>query len=431
MSHKRAGSRSQTDRMFPLRTVVLGAFIPALFFEMGMGAMLPLIPVSARYLGANLALAGFVAALLPLGKVLANVPAGLLAARLGDRGAMLVAGLLATLAFVGAALASVLPVLGLCVLTVGAASSVFSLARHSYLTEITPPLRRARVLSTLGGVHRIGLFIGPLVGAFAVHKSSVRAAYWLAAGIAVIAIAVLIISEKRPEGTTRPRLRQRVATRRSVAAAGPSIRAVFAGHKTLFATLGAAVLMVGATRGARQTVLPLWMEHQGFDPAVIGIIFGIAGGIDMMLFYPAGKVMDQWGRLWIGLPSMIVMASALVALPFTHTVMPVTIVAMVLGLGNGMSSGILMTLGSDVAPPEGRATFLGVWRLFQDSGDAAGPLVLSIGAGLGSLAVGIWVMAAVGGFSALTLRRWVPRWSVHANRTTRRQAGLVRAESPD
>lgn len=143
----------------------------------------------------------------------------------------------------------------------------------------------------------------------------------------------------------------------------------------------------------------------------------------MLLFYPAGKVMDQRGRLWVGLPAMIVMTAAMVALPFAHTLTPVTVVAVALGVGNGMSSGLLMTLGSDVAPGDRRATFLGVWRLFQDSGDAAGPLVLSAGAALGSLAVGIWVMAAVGGCSAGSLWRWVPRWSVHANRTTRRRAG--------
>jgi MFS family permease len=96
-----------------------------------------------------------------------------------------------------------------------------------------------------------------------------------------------------------------------------------------------------------------------------------------------------------------------------------------MGLGNGMSSGILMTLGSDVAPREGRAHFLGMWRVLQDSGGALGPLIASAGAALGSLAAGIWVTGALGGAAAAALARWVPRWSVHANRTTRRRAGLI------
>jgi MFS family permease len=417
----RVKDRSAAGALFPMRTVVVGAFIPAMLFEMGVGAMLPLVPVSARDQGASLAVAGFVAALLPLGKILANVPAGLLTARLGDSLAMLVAGMVAAAAFAGAAVAPGLPVLAICVLAVGAASSVFYLARHSYLTEVTPPFRRARVLSTLAGVHRIGLFVGPFIGAFLVHGSSVRAAYWFAAGTAVSAVVVLAAAELG-SGATRSRPRQRLAA--SGSRSGPRLRTVLLEHRKLFATLGVAVLLVGAARGARQTVLPLWMEHQDFDPAVISIIFGVAAGVDMMLFYPAGKVMDQFGRLWIGLPSMAVMAAGMAVLPFADSVPLVAVSAVALGLGNGMSSGILMTLGSDVAPAESLSSFLGVWRLFQDSGDAAGPLVLSAGAALGSLAFGIWVMSAVSGCAAGALWRWIPRWSVHANRTTRRRAGI-------
>ncbi|MBA2694506.1 MAG: MFS transporter, partial [Actinobacteria bacterium] len=73
--------------MFPMRTVVLGVLAPSLLFGIAVGVALPLIPVSATRLGADLATAGFVAALLPVGKVVADVPAGALASRIGDRAA--------------------------------------------------------------------------------------------------------------------------------------------------------------------------------------------------------------------------------------------------------------------------------------------------------------------------------------------------------
>lgn len=195
--------------------------------------------------------------------------------------------------------------------------------------------------------------------------------------------------------------------------------------RPVFATLGIAVLLVGTVRGARQTVLPLWTEHLGVDPATTSVVFGIAGAVDMLLFYPAGKVMDRYGRLWIGVPSMLLVAASMVALPLTHTVVAVSVVAALMGLGNGLGSGILMTLGADVAPARGRAQFLGMWRVFQDGGAAAGPLVVSAGAALGSLAAGIWVIGAIGAAAAAALGRWAPRWSVHANQTTRRRAGLL------
>jgi MFS family permease len=134
--------------------------------------------------------------------------------------------------------------------------------------------------------------------------------------------------------------------------------------------------------------------------------------------------MDHYGRLWVGIPAMLVMGTALAALPFTTTVEGMAVVAVVLGLGNGLSSGLLMTLGADVAPPATRAQFLGMWRVMSDMGVAVGPLVLTAAAAVGSLAAGVWLLAATSVASAAAQARWVPRYSVHANRTTRRRAGI-------
>jgi len=355
-----------------------------------------------------------VVALLPLGKIAFDLPAGALAQRLGDRTAMLLAGGVAVLAFTAIALTTALWGLALGVLALGAANAVFNLARQAYLTEITPPLRRARVLSTLAGVHRIGLFLGPFAGAAVIAATSLQGAFWLGTGAALVAVAVLALVPPEPRADAPlPR-----------AGGGPrvSIAAVARDHRQLFATLGVAILLVSAVRGARQTVIPLWGEHLGLDAEVTSLVFGVSGALDMLLFYPAGKVMDRFGRLWVAVPSMLTMAAGLALLPFAHTVAAVTVVAAVLGVGNGMGSGIVMTLGADVAPAAVRPTFLSVWRLFQDTGDALGPLLLSAGAALGSLAAGVWATAALGGASAAALARWVPRYSPLANLVRRRGA---------
>jgi MFS family permease len=399
--------------IFPIREVVLSAFVPSLLFGIAIGIALPIIPTSATRLGADIAVAGFVAALLPIGKILADLPAGALASRIGDRRAMIVAAALGVAAFAAAAAAPNLGVLMAGVLTLGMATAVFHLARHAYLTEITPVDRRARVLSTLGGMHRLGYFIGPFLGATVIISTSLEPAYWLATGCVVVALLVLLVV--RPSAG-------------DVAVARPTpvpLLHIVRNHRRLLLTLGSATLLVGAVRGARQTVLPLWGEFLGFDPEVISVIFGLSGALDMLLFYPAGKVMDRYGRLWVAIPSMLLMGVAMALLPLTATVAEMSLVAGLLGVGNGLGAGIIMTVGADVSPVDGRSSFLGVWRLFQDTGDAAGPLVIAAGAALGSLAVGIWVAALFGATSSAALGRWVPRYSQHANLTTRRRAGLI------
>lgn len=403
--------------MFPLRTVVVGVLAPSLLFGIAVGVALPVIPLYATRLGADLAIAGFVAALLPLGKIVADVPAGAMASRIGDRLSMLLAAALGMAAFAGAALSSSLWVLQLSVFALGVSTAVFHLARHAHLTEITPVDRRARALSTLGGMHRLGYFIGPFLGALVIVSSSIRPAFWLASGCLLLTVAVLLAARD-------PEPRQQTASP-APASSAVGIVALMHDYRRLFLALGTATLLVGAVRGARQTVLPLWGEFQGFDPEVVSLLFGLSGALDMLLFYPAGKVMDRYGRLWIGIPSMLLMGLAMLLLPFADTVGSVAVVAALLGLGNGVGSGIIMTLGADVAPPTQRSSFLGVWRLFQDTGDAAGPLVISAGTALGSLAAGIWLIAAVSTGAAGALARWVPTYSVHANRTTRRRAGIT------
>lgn len=406
--------------LFPLRSVVFGAMVPALLFGIAIGVSLPIIPTSATRLGADLATAGFVAALLPLGKMLADIPAGALAARIGDDRAMILAALLGMCALAGAALAPSLLVLQASILVLGMATAVFHLARHSYLTEVTPATHRARVLSTLGGMHRLGYFIGPFLGALVIVGSSIGPAYWLACGCAGLSLLVLLVARVSRSATASPSSAPAPGTPGSPI----TVLAMIGAHRRLFATLGLATLMVGAVRGARQTVLPLWGEYLGLDPETISLIFGLSGALDILLFYPAGKIMDRFGRLWIAVPSMLVMGCATALLPLTDSVVSMSIVAGLLGLGNGLGSGIIMTVGADVAPAHGRATFLGVWRLFQDTGDALGPLVITAGALLGSLAAGIWAAAAFGGISSAALARWVPRYSEHANARSRRRAGV-------
>jgi MFS family permease len=388
-------------------------FLPALIFETGIGAATPMIALSGRELGASVGMAGAVLALLGVGQILGDVPAGALAARLGDRRAMLIAAGMAVVTLMGCALARTLWQLALAVTASGMTNAVFVLARQSYLTEVVPVGLRARALSTLGGMSRVGAFIGPFVGAVVVHGRSVQNVYWLALGCAVVAgLAVWLVGDVAEPSA---------AGRRRTAPA--SVRAVVARHRGVFLTLGLAVLLVGSVRATRQTVLPLWAEHLGLSPSTTSVIFGIAGLVDTLTFYPSGKIMDRAGRLWIAVPSMLMLGLTQAVLPLTHGLVSLTVVAMLMGFGNGIGSGILMTLGADVAPPKTRSQFLGVWRLCADSGSAAGPLVVSAVAVV-SLAAGISAMGVVGVVAAAALLRWVPRYSAFA--TTGSRGGTPR-----
>lgn len=395
-----------TPEHIVLRSLAASAFLPALVYEIGNGAIAPIIALTASELGAAPGKAALMLALLGIGQVLGDVPASSLADRMGDRRSMIIAAGLAVVAFLVCFIARSLFFLGGALIVVGLSNAVFYLARQSYLMEVAPLQLRARAMSTLAGSHRIGLFIGPFAGAGAISLTNLRGAY-LVAMIAAAAAALLlfVIPDVERPGDQATAIRGGVSSHEIVAA-----------HYRLFATLGLAILALGAVRAARQTVLPLWAEHLGLSPATTSLVFGSASAVDMALFYPAGKVMDKYGRLAIALPATVIMGVAMMTLPLTSGAFSLTIVAMVMSLGNGIGSGIMMILGADVAPANGRVRFLGIWRLVSDSGNAAGPVVVSVAATVWTLSSGIITIGSVGLFAAAALARWTPRYSPYATR---------------
>ena len=135
------------------------------------------------------------------------------------------------------------------------------------------------------------------------------------------------------------------------------------------------------------------------------------GGVDMLLFYPGGAIMDRFGRVWVAVPSMIILGAGFILLPFTHDAVTIGLVAALMGLGNGISSGIVMTLGADAAPPDARVQFLGGWRLFSDLGQAGGPALISLITVFGPLAAAAFGLAGLTLAGSIWVARWVPRFA--------------------
>jgi MFS family permease len=388
------------------RDILVPAYGPTALVSIGQGAVLPLIALSARDLGASVSVAALVVALTGIAQLVGDLPAGALAARIGEQRALVLACSVDAVAMLGAFLARSLVVLAIAIFVVGLAGSVFSLARQAYLTEAIPIRMRARALSTLGGTSRIGLFIGPFVAAAIVSRWTIGAAYGFAAAMS---LATAVLTAFLPDVTREHR--------NQMALAGHAHRSVFsvlAEHRRVLLTLGLGVVVISAARATRQSIVPLWAESQGIDAATTSIIFGVSAGVDMLLFYPGGMIMDRFGRVFVAVPAMVVLGAGFLVLPHAHTATGVGVVAALMGLGNGISAGIVMTLGADASPSDGRTQFLGGWRLCSDLGNAGGPLVISGVSLLAPLAVAATVMGLLTWVGSGWLVKWVPAYAHRA-----------------
>ncbi len=392
---------------FSFRKIAIAAYGPALLFGMVEGAIYPVIALSARDLGASIAQAGVIVALTGLGTLLNNIPASLLTARFGERLSMTAAAVFTIIALMLCVSATTPLVFGAGVFMIGMAQSVFMLARQTYLTDAVPITMRARALSTLGGVMRIGLFVSPFISAGLMKIMGLDGAYWLAV-IAASAAGALAFTIPDLESRRRPAQDTTAEAPRRPPA---SIRSLLREHRRSFVALGTGCMLVSAVRACRQIVIPLWAAHIMLDATTVSIVYGAMGAIDMLLFYPAGKIMDRYGRHWVAFPSMVVMGTALLLMPLTHGFGTFILAAMLLGLGNGIGSGLIMTIGADCSPVDARAKFLGLWRFITDLGTCGGPLAVSFIAATAGLTFGVLTVGAAGYAAAAIFWKYLPRSS--------------------
>jgi MFS family permease len=388
---------------FSLRSIAVPAFGPGLLFSLGQGAVLPVVALSARDLGASVAAAALIVTLIGLGSWFFNLPASLITLKFGEKWSIVGAAGAGALALTAAGLSALVPdgvwLLAAATVVVGMSASVFGLARQKYLTDAVPLAFRARALSTLGGVSRIGVFLGPFIGAGVMQLAGLSGAYWVGVA-AMVAAAVLGLSIQE---LTAP------AVSGSEAGPAPTLRSVGASHAGIFLSVGFGILLLSALRASRQVVIPLWADHVGMDATQASLVYGLSGAVDMLVFYPAGRLMDRKGRLWVAIPSTVIMGIALLLIPLTSGFVGLMLVAMLVGFGNGISSGLVMTLGADFSPEQGRGQFLGLWRFIADAGSTGGPVLLSGVTALASLGAGVQATGALGFVAAAVFALTIPR----------------------
>lgn len=380
---------------FRLRSLAFSVYLPSFLFAVGQGAMIPVLPLFALELGASPAEAGAIVALRGLGILAFDIPAGTLVARIGERGAMLAGTIALAVVALGAATSGSLLLLAPLVFVMGCAWSIWLLARLAYASEVAPPAWRGRALSLLGGSNRMGTFVGPFVGGFVAEYAGLTSAFAVQAGLAAAAAAVMFLVVPADEGRGH-----------AAGEARPRIGSMLREHQTTFATVGLAAVALSVLRSTRQAVIPLWGNAIGLSAGEIGIIFGLSSALDMTMFYPAGYVMDRYGRKWTAVPCLLLFSAGMCLIPFTGGFAGLLAASLVTGVGNGMGAGINMTLGADFSPPGRRAEFLGVWRFVTDIGTAGGPVLLSIVTAVSTLGLATFVTGGIG-FAGAAVMGWL------------------------
>jgi MFS family permease len=399
-----------------MRSIVLSLYLPTLFLSFATGMLTPIMPLYARSFEISYALVGLVLAAQGMGNLIGDIPAGIVLGKLGHKVTMLIGVSMFGLSITAMSWANSVPQLVIFGLLAGIGNALWNISRHAYMTGLIPLERRGRVSATFGGINRIGTFLGPLLGATVAAVFGLRVPFLIFGVVTVIAfiLSALFVNEATEPRTSRGGVRGHTRHLAQVARA-------YAGILT---TAGIAQLLAQMIRTGRNSIIPLYAaDVVGLDVQAIGWIVTLSAAIDMAMFYPAGVIMDRFGRKFASVPSFLIQGIGMALVPLTFSFETLLMATLVIGFGNGIGSGTMLTLGSDLAPKESMGEFLGVWRLIGDAGSTAAPIAVGSVADLVGLAMSALVLGGVGIGAAALLLFFVPE-------TLRRPAVVAVKPSP-
>ena len=148
-------------------------------------------------------------------------------------------------------------------------------------------------------------------------------------------------------------------------------------------------------------LFPILFAAHGLDVERIGVLAALYPGVWGLGQLATGALSDRWGRKPFIAGGMFVQAAALALVATVTSFGGWALAAVLLGVGTAMVYPTLLAAIGDIAHPSWRASSVGVYRLWRDSGFAIGALTAGIVADLVGLNAAIWTVAALTASSGL------------------------------
>jgi MFS family permease len=174
-------------------------------------------------------------------------------------------------------------------------------------------------------------------------------------------------------------------------------------HEPALSACSQAGLVNNLNDGLAWGLLPLLFVRGGLPIAQIGLLAALypaVWGLGQLL---TGPLSDRLGRKPLITGGMLLQALALAGTALASSFAPWAVSAILLGIGTAMVYPTLLAAISDVAHPSWRATAVGVYRLWRDTGFAVGALLAGLVADLAGFDAAVWVVAALTAASGLVV----------------------------
>jgi MFS family permease len=148
-------------------------------------------------------------------------------------------------------------------------------------------------------------------------------------------------------------------------------------------------------------LLPLLFVRGGLSVGQVGLLAALYPAVWGLGQLVTGPLSDRLGRKPLITGGMLVQAVALAGTALAGSFWPWAGCALLIGIGTAMVYPTLLAAIGDVAHPSWRASAVGVYRLWRDTGFAVGALLAGVVADLAGLEAAVWVVAVLTAASGL------------------------------
>lgn len=359
--------------------LVCSLYLPALVVQLGQGIVAPVLPIYAKSFGIGVAEAALVFVMYQLGGQVFTLPTGLALDKISRRGVLIGGMIITSISALLMAAAQSYTQLLVYRFAAGAANEIWFQARMTIITATVADNYRARQISWMLGMQRVGLLLGPALGGILAGVLGLRFPFLLygAMMLPMIVLTLLFISKE-------------VDVKAAPAASTAHTAGVPGFWQEMKILLTAQVLwyflvnfFATISRGGEGANFNLYAVYEyGVGPTTLGLVSAAAAVVALPIPFLTGYFMDRFGRRRVIMPSFALLGTALLFMavsafrkaPFFWFV----IAYCVEQAAHSTTSGTMQTLGSDMAPKNAIGRFMGVWRSVQHLGSMASPAIFAL-----------------------------------------------------
>jgi MFS family permease len=269
-------------------------FVDTMFFA----ALTPLLPHYVDELDLGKAGAGVLQAMFPAGALVAGIPSGIAATRLGVKRTVLIGLSLLAVTTVAFGLADSVWMLNLARFLQGMSSAFSWTGALAWLVATAPPGRRGQLIGSAFGVAIAGALFGPALGAVASYTGT-GPAFGTVAGLALVLAGAAWTTPAATPAEPQP------------------LRMLFQALTVRRVQIGVWLTLLPALLFGNLSVLaPLRLSELGWGAAAVGGTYLVMAGIEAAWAPVLGHASDRYGRFLPLRAALLASAVVTIILPW-------------------------------------------------------------------------------------------------------------------